>query len=70
MSELVVFNISSSDLSRTGVHPEFGDVTISQLVSAWVVHDLGHISQMSRVMAKQYKTEVGPWTAYLEILSK
>ena len=70
IAELVAFNISSSDLSRTGVHPAFGDVTIAQLISAWVVHDLGHISQISRVMAKQYKTEVGPWTAYLEILSK
>jgi len=44
-------------------------VTISQLLAAWVVHDLGHIAQVSRVMAKQYKEEVGPWPKYLTILN-
>jgi uncharacterized damage-inducible protein DinB len=60
--------ITSKDLEETGIHPAFGEVTLSQLLSTWVVHDLNHIAQISRVMAKQYKTGVGPWTAYLKIL--
>jgi hypothetical protein len=55
--------------SQEGLHPEFGAVTIRQMISAWVVHDLGHITQISRVMAKQYSSEVGPWTKYLTILN-
>lgn len=56
-------------LGRTGIHPAFGEVSLRQLLSAWVVHDLGHIHQITRVMAKQYKEAVGPWTAYLAVLN-
>ena len=62
------FSISDTDLSKTGIHPEFGTVTLKQLLATWVAHDLGHIAQISRVMAKQYKEEAGPWTQYLKIL--
>lgn len=55
-------------LSKKGIHPAFGEVTLSQLLSTWVVHDLNHIAQICRVMAKQYKAEVGPWIEYLKIL--
>lgn len=61
-------NLTEADLSRKGVHPAFGDVTLSQLLATWVAHDLDHISQISRVMAKQYKSDVGPWIEYLKIL--
>ena len=54
----------------TGVHPKFGDVTLVQLLSAWVVHDLNHIGQIARVMAKQYKEDVGPWVEFLGILKE
>jgi uncharacterized damage-inducible protein DinB len=60
--------IAASDFVRTGIHPKFGEVTLAQLLSTWVAHDLDHISQIARVMAKQYKTEVGPWVEYLKIL--
>ena len=60
--------IDSSKLSAQGVHPELGPANLQQLLSTWVVHDLGHITQISRVMAKQYSHEVGPWQAYLSIL--
>jgi uncharacterized damage-inducible protein DinB len=63
-------SISASDLNKTGIHPKFGQVTLSQLLSTWVVHDLDHISQISRVMARQYKNEVGPWIEYLKILNQ
>ncbi len=60
--------INKETLEKTGVHPEFGKITLRQLLSCWVAHDLGHIVQISRVMAKQYKEEVGPWTKYLKVL--
>ncbi|TDQ32218.1 DinB family protein [Zeaxanthinibacter enoshimensis] len=70
LEELASLNIQREDLDRVGVHPEFGEVTLKQLISAWAVHDLGHIAQISRVMAKQYTQEVGPWTRYMGILKK
>ncbi len=60
--------ITDKNLEEKGIHPAFGEVTLSQLLSTWVVHDLNHIAQISRVMAKQYKAEVGPWVEYLKIL--
>jgi DinB superfamily len=62
--------IDSVDLTMKGIHPAFGKVTLKQLLSTWVVHDLNHIAQIARVMSKQYKTEVGPWIDYLPILTR
>jgi uncharacterized damage-inducible protein DinB len=62
--------LSDKDLEERGIHPAFGEVSLSQLLSTWVVHDLNHIAQISRVMAKQYKAEVGPWIEYLSILKR
>jgi hypothetical protein len=61
-------NLTSEDLSRTGLHPELGEVTLGQLLATWVVHDLDHVSQIARTMAKVYADSVGPWSAYLSIL--
>lgn len=61
-------NIGAGDLEKKGIHPAFAEVTLSQLLATWTVHDLNHIAQISRVIAKQYKEAVGPWTAYLKIL--
>lgn len=60
--------LTDKDLEEKGIHPAFGEVTLSQLLSTWVVHDLNHFAQISRIMAKQYKAEVGPWIEYLKIL--
>jgi hypothetical protein len=68
ISRLVEYDITTGDLDETGIHPEFGEVTLSELLATWAVHDLTHIAQISRVMAKQYKDAVGPWVAYLRIL--
>ena len=68
VKQLKELSLSENDLSKTGIHPELGSATLKELLSAWVVHDLGHIAQISRVMAKQYTSEVGPWIAYLSIL--
>jgi len=70
LSYLMSLNLTESDLSLIGIHPEFGDVTLQQLLATWVTHDLGHIAQIARVLAKQYKNEVGPWVAYIPILQK
>lgn len=63
-------NITIQNLEQIGIHPAFGEVTLSQLLATWVVHDLNHIAQISRVMAKQYKEAVGPWIEYLGILQR
>lgn len=67
---LISKNLTDDDLQRTGIHPAFGEVTLSQLLSTWVVHDLNHLAQVARVMSKQYSQEVGPWAAYLSILKQ
>lgn len=56
------------DLNRTGMHPTLGRVTLRQLLAAWVVHDLTHLSQIARVQAKRYAGAVGPWREYLGVL--
>jgi uncharacterized damage-inducible protein DinB len=61
-------NLTNKKKEEKGIHPSLGEVTLSQLLATWTVHDLNHIAQISRVMAKQYKAEVGPWKAYLRIL--
>ncbi|MEO5582407.1 MAG: DinB family protein [Saprospiraceae bacterium] len=61
--------LTETDLDKKGIHPKFGEVTLRQLISAWVVHDLGHIFQITRVMSKQYKEEVGPWIEFLRVLN-
>lgn len=70
LNELRALNISEQILEFEGIHPELGMVKLRQLLATWVAHDLGHIAQISRVMANQYKNEVGPWEAYLRIINK
>ncbi|MBS1598020.1 MAG: DinB family protein [Bacteroidetes bacterium] len=62
--------IDEHTLGMTGIHPEFGHITLKQLLATWVTHDLAHILQISRVMAKQYKEEIGPWTKYFSVFAK
>ncbi len=68
LSDLAELNITPELLNKQGRHPEFGAVTLGQLLSTWVVHDLDHIVQVSRVMAKAYTDAVGPWRAYLRVV--
>ena len=68
LAVLEAWQLTPADLGRTGTHPEFGTVTLEQLLSTWVVHDLSHIAQIVRVMAKRYASDVGPWAAFLPIL--
>jgi DinB family protein len=68
LGRLAGFGLEKPDLQRRGMHPGLGPVTLGQLLAAWVVHDLGHLTQVARVMAKQYRDEVGPWTQYMAVL--
>lgn len=63
-------HLTPQDWQRAGKHPELGPVTLGQLISTWAVHDLTHLNQIHRVMAKQYSEAVGPWKQYLSILTR
>src|SRR5215212_7738457 len=69
VAELLAMNLGEGDFVRTGLHPELGEVTLGQLLATWVVHDLDHVAQIARTMAKTYTEAVGPWHAYLSILA-
>lgn len=64
------WNLTGAQLTLPGRHPELGGVTLRQLLATWTVHDLSHIAQISRVMAKVYTDEVGAWRAYLSVLDR
>jgi hypothetical protein len=68
LRDLETLRLTSTDLDRRGRHPAFGVVTLRQLLATWVAHDLDHVMQISRVLARQYADEVGPWRAYLRII--
>jgi hypothetical protein len=70
LQQLESLNLTPDLLDKRGTHPEFGVVTLKQLLATWVVHDLGHVRQIARVMAKQYRDEVGPWKAYLPVVGE
>lgn len=61
--------LNATDLQKTGVHPTFGTVTLSQLLATWVAHDLNHLAQLARVMANRYRTDVGPWKEFLGVMN-
>ncbi|HEU4690351.1 MAG TPA: DinB family protein, partial [Vicinamibacterales bacterium] len=69
LSQLESMNLTEADFERRGRHPELGVVTLGQLLATWVAHDLDHVAQISRVLARQYSDAVGPWRAYLRIIS-
>ena len=66
---LRAWRLTEAQLDLPGAHPSLGRVTLRQLLAAWAVHDLGHIAQVARVMAKQYRNEIGPWAPYLPIVT-
>jgi uncharacterized damage-inducible protein DinB len=70
LATLAEWRLTDAQLALEGEHPEFGQVTLRQLLATWVAHDLGHIAQIARVMAKQYRDAVGPWRAYLPIMDR
>lgn len=63
-------DLHPEQLDREGTHPELGTVSLRQLLAAWVVHDLAHIRQIARALAKQYRDAVGPWREYMRVLDE
>ncbi|HEX8319895.1 DinB family protein [Longimicrobium sp.] len=70
LSTVASWTLTREDLEREGEHPEFGRVTLGQLLATWVAHDLSHLAQIARVMAKRQREAVGPWRAYLPIMDR
>ena len=68
LAALRALNLRGEDLALRGRHPDFGIVTLSQLLATWAAHDLTHLHQVSRVLAHQYREAVGPWSAYLGVM--
>lgn len=68
LDRLRALNLQPAQLEATGMHPALGLVTVRQLLATWTAHDLAHLVQVSRVMAKRYQQEVGPWAAYLSVM--
>ena len=69
LRELASLGLTGQDLQRCGTHPVFGRVTLRELLAAWVVHDLDHLAQAARVMARGYTSDVGPWINFMPILT-
>ena len=69
LHELESWRLTEAQLDLPGEHPQQGPVTLRQLLAAWVVHDLGHIAQIARVLAKQYRPDVGSWLPFLPVLT-
>jgi predicted enzyme related to lactoylglutathione lyase len=63
-------SLDDADLARAGRHPALGAVTLRQLLATRVAHDLNHVGQAVRVMARRHTEAVGPWRAYLKILGR
>jgi DinB family protein len=70
LDRLTELGVTDADLSRPGLHPDLGPVTLGQHLATWVAHDFDHLGQVVRVMAKQYSEAVGPWRQYLSILKE
>lgn len=68
LERLRALNLQPAQLELKGTHPALGPVTVRQLLATWTAHDLAHIVQISRVMAKRYKEHVGPWAEYLSVM--
>ena len=62
--------LTDAQLALEGTHPALGQVTLRQLLATWVAHDLGHLVQIARTMAKRYRESVGPWRAYLSVMER
>lgn len=70
LNTMRAMNLSAADMERTGVHPDIGVVTVRQLLATWTAHDLAHLAQIARTMAKQYADAVGPWRGHLRVMDR
>lgn len=69
LEELKSFQLQGSDLQKTGIHPATGEVPLQQIIATWTAHDLTHIAQIARVMAKQQKESMGSFAKFFKSLN-
>jgi hypothetical protein len=60
--------LETQQLDLPGLHPALGPVSLRQLLAAWTAHDQGHLVQICRTLARQYRQAVGPWREYISVL--
>jgi hypothetical protein len=70
LDRLASLGLTDAELGRHGLHPDLGEVMLGQMVAAWVAHDLTHVAQVSEVLARRYRDDVGPWRAYMPKLDE
>lgn len=68
LDKLDRLGLSAAHLRLTGEHPEFGSVTLEQLLATWAAHDMAHVSQIARIFIRRFGLHVGPWTRYFSLL--
>jgi hypothetical protein len=70
LDRLDSLQLSADQMNRTGIHPEFGPVTLAQLLACWATHDMAHVAQISRLLTRSFGREVGPWRKYFSLLQQ
>jgi len=68
LATLRALNLGSEQLRLAGRHPSLGVVNMAQLIASWVAHDLAHLDQIARTLARQYTADVGPWRDFMKVL--
>lgn len=69
LEKLDTLRLSAPHLKLTGEHPEFGTVTMEQLLACWATHDMAHVAQLSRLLTRSFGRHVGPWKKYFSLLN-
>jgi hypothetical protein len=68
LDKLERLRLSAPHLTLVGEHPEFGPVTLAQLLACWATHDMAHVSQIGRLLTRSFGRDVGPWKKYFSLL--
>jgi hypothetical protein len=68
LARLRSLGLKPDQFELQGTHPTLGRVTLRQLLAAWTTHDLSHLIQVSRVMAKRYRQDVGPFAEFQSVM--
>ena len=58
--------VNDEDLARTVRHPQFGPVTLAQLLNTWAGHDLMHTVQAERALMQPFMLACGPWRSFFQ----
>ena len=67
LEQLAELQLTDVALGKLGIHPKFGLVTLDQLISTWVAHDLYHLGQVFKSFAAPFQPFIGPWQEFLNL---